>query len=77
MGDALGLGTEFLTHDEVMQWYPDGLTEYHQIVRDAHRKRFGSGAWTDDTDMMLCIADTMIETGSLNPRFVAEMFKAW
>ena len=77
VGDALGLGAEFMTCEQMREWYPHGLTDYDQIIRDAHRKRFSKGAWTDDMDMMLCIAETMIETRSLNPRAVAERFKAW
>ena len=46
IGDALGLGTEFMSSDEVKQNYPDGLSKYRQIGAD-------SGRWTDDTDMML------------------------
>ncbi len=77
IGDALGLGTEGMT-DEDMAWkYPDGLQHYNQIFQDRHRKRWKIGDWTDDTDMMLCIADAVIEDKGVNILNVAKHFKAW
>ena len=40
IGDALGLGTEFLTKKQVAELYPDGYDYYDQMVRDKHRKRW-------------------------------------
>ena len=57
IGDALGLGSEFMSKDEVRKNYPNGLKNYDQIIQDAHRRRWAKGAWTDDTDMMLCILE--------------------
>lgn len=56
IGDALGLGTEFMSQAEVRKYYPEGLERYDQIIQDAHRRRWKKGSWTDDTDMMICIA---------------------
>ena len=64
VGDALGLGTEFMSKDEVKRNYPNGLSEYSQIVQDYHRKRWDKGDWTDDTDMMLCIAKAIIKSAA-------------
>ena len=33
IGDALGLGTEFLNEDEVMKHYPNGLSRYEDIIQ--------------------------------------------
>ena len=76
IGDALGLGTEFMNKDEVCKNYPDGFYKYEQIVQDAHRRRWKKGAWTDDTDMMLCILSSF-EDGKFNVQKVAHNFKDW
>lgn len=55
IGDALGLGSEFMSENDVKKHYPNGLCRYDQIIQDEHRCRWAKGAWTDDTDMMLCI----------------------
>lgn len=76
IGDALGLGSEFMSKDEVIKNYPDGLKNYDQIIQDAHRRRWAKGAWTDDTDMMLCILEGF-ENGRFNSHQVAHNFKDW
>lgn len=76
IGDALGLGSEFMNRDQVCRNYPDGLSRYDQIIQDAHRRRWHKGAWTDDTDMMLCILSAF-DGGQFNVREVAQNFKDW
>jgi len=76
IGDALGLGTEFLNKDEVRKAYPNGISKYKDIIQDAHRRRWHKGAWTDDTDMMICIM-TAFENGYFNVHQVAQHFKDW
>lgn len=76
IGDALGLGTEFMSKDEVIKNYPGGLKNYGQIIQDDHRRRWPKGAWTDDTDMMLCILEG-VEGGKFDLHQVASNFKDW
>lgn len=64
--------------DEDMAWkYPHGLQHYSQIFQDRHRKRWKIGDWTDDTDMMLCIAHAVIEDKGVNLTNIARHFKMW
>ena len=77
IGDALGLGTEFMTKKEVNRYYPNGLAYYDQIIQDYHRKRWAKGAWTDDTDMMLCIANAIIKDKDIKLSTIAQNFKEW
>lgn len=67
IGDALGLGSEGMTDEDMACYYPNGLHHYSEIVQDRHRKRWIRGDWTDDTDMMLCIAHAVIEDKGVNP----------
>ena len=77
IGDALGLGTEGMT-DEDMAWkYPNGIRYYSDIFQDRHRKRWKIGDWTDDTDMMLCIANAVIKDKGVNYTSIARNFKEW
>ncbi len=78
IGDALGLGSEFMSKEEVLRYYPNGLSSYSQIIQDDHRCRWQQGMWTDDTEMMLCIADALIASGGeVNLNQIANNFKAW
>ena len=77
IGDALGLGTEGMT-DEDMAWkYPNGIRHYSDIFQDRHRKRWMIGDWSDDTDMMLCIANAVIKDKGVNYTSIARNFKEW
>ena len=77
IGDALGLGTEGMT-DEDMAWkYPNGIRHYSDIFQDRHRKRWKIGDWSDDTDMMLCIANVVIKDKGVNYTSIARNFKEW
>lgn len=77
IGDALGLGTEGMT-DEDMAWkYPNGITHYSDIFQDRHSRRWKIGDWTDDTDMMLCIANAVVKDKGVNITSIAHNFKDW
>lgn len=77
IGDALGLGTEFMTKEDIMKFYPNSLSDYSQIIQDYHRSRWKKGDWTDDTDMMLCIANSIIQKKHVDLKNIAKKFKEW
>ena len=77
IGDALGLGTEFMDDYDMAWRYPNGLTHYSEIFQDRHRRRWEIGDWTDDTDMMLCIANAIIKDKGVNLTTIAQNFKDW
>ena len=76
VGDALGLGTEFLSKKEVKKYYPQGLYSYDQIsIR--HKNLWARGEWTDDTEQMLCILDSLIENKKIDIKDIAYRFHRW
>lgn len=77
IGDALGLGTEFMDDHDMAWMYPNGLAHYSEIYQDHHRRRWKKGDWTDDTDMMLCIANAIIKDKGVNLASIAKNFKDW
>lgn len=77
IGDALGLGTEFLNKKQIADYYPNGLVDYTQIVQDKHRSRWKIGDWTDDTDQFLCICDAIIKKNEVNELTFANELYSW
>jgi ADP-ribosylglycohydrolase len=77
IGDALGLGTEFLNKSEIAEYYPNGLTEYSQIIQDKHRSRWEASSWTDDTDQFLCICESIIQTNKVDELAFAQALFKW
>lgn len=77
IGDALGLGTEFMSKADIAHHYPQGLSHYEQIIQDAHRCRFEKGSWTDDTDQMLCIFDSLLALKSFKTLDIARRIHQW
>lgn len=77
IGDALGLAAEGMSRDMVAATYPNGVNDYADIVQDEFRSRWLRGAWTDDTDQMLCILDSLLDKGAIDPYDIASRFLKW
>jgi ADP-ribosylglycohydrolase len=77
IGDALGYGAEFLTKAQAQSLYPDGLTQYAQITRFPISRHWQPGDWTDDTDQMLCIFDSLLALGKVDSLDIAQRFRTW
>lgn len=65
IGDTLGKGSEFMELAEVKLRYPSGLRKYSEIFQDAHRSQWAPGEWTNDTTVMLNMANAIITDGGL------------
>lgn len=77
IGDALGLGTEFMTREEVNLRYPDGLNDYSQIIRDFHRSQYRIGSWSNDTETILPLLQSIIANKGINLIDYAHRLKEW
>lgn len=77
LGDALGLGTEFMTRKEIRSYYPEGLTDFSQFIRDMHRSMHTPGKWTNDTEVILRILDTILEDEKIDMARIAHKLYEW
>jgi len=65
LGDAYGLATEFSVKKAVARIYPDPkeLIPFPNFQPTGHSSSWKKGDWTDDTDQMILILETLLETG--------------
>lgn len=77
IGDALGLGAEFMSREEVRRQYPNGLRCYGDILPSALRNAWQRGEWTDDTAQMLCILDSLLKKNEVDISDIAAGFYDW
>ncbi len=77
VGDALGMPAEFLTRDQIKRYYGkpiSGFTKAHP----GHACDFlPAGSYTDDTQMMLATAESVIECGKMDAARQADALLSW
>lgn len=73
IGDALGAPVEFLPapSDFYIKEMGDKIEHFHKNYRAPE------GVWTDDTEMALCIADSLLECGGYDSYDIMQKFRAW
>ena len=68
VGDALGATLEF---------QPRRCGAEHRELTGGGVFNLPPGAWTDDTSMALCLADSLLACGGLNPTDLMQRFVRW
>ncbi len=72
VGDALGAPVEGLTRQAIAAQF-GSITD----MISTGRPGLSPGDYTDDTAMMLCIAESLVEKGEFDPEDVADRFLQW
>ena len=73
VGDALGRATEFMSEKKIVSYYGKPVTDYYPDRIGL----FGEGEWTDDTYLMLAIANSLLTYPNLNIYNISENFLKW
>ena len=71
VGDALGATYEFGFSSERIRHLGDKISTFQESVA------YPAGAWTDDTSMALCIADSLLEKHGYNSYDIMYKFSLW
>lgn len=80
LGDACGLATEFLSQQRVAEFYGGG---FHfrpgcAVYPDTHRGFFPKGDWTDDTDQLVLVLQSLLTSeGKADQADFAARLKHW
>jgi ADP-ribosylglycohydrolase len=72
-GDALGSQVEFQAPDEIAEDYPDGVTE----MADGGTWNTVAGQPTDDSELALALARSLVRRGGFDAADVARAYAAW
>ncbi len=76
VGDALGMGAEFMSKEKVQEIYPFGLRHYSDIRNNAIGG-FQPGDYTDDTEMMEHIVYSLNKEGKYDLMSISQFFRRW
>ena len=72
VGDALGAPLEFLERDEIAERYGT----VREMIGGGWLQT-EPGEWTDDTQMALAIARSVVRSGAVEPADIATLFVEW
>jgi hypothetical protein len=78
LGDAVGLATEFLDAKTSQVLYgsisDNSLIPFPNFHLNRHNQHWARGDWSDDTDQLILILQTILETGKVDPLIFGMIF---
>lgn len=77
IGDALGMPAEFLTPSQIRRYYLKPISDFCRAHAGHASDFLHEGSFTDDTQMMLATAESLIECGRMDPARQADALLAW
>lgn len=77
IGDAFGMPLEFLSRRDIKRIYGGLVTEMLEPGPYSPYKHLKRGQYTDDTQMMIALAEAIIEAGFPDPYRIAAKFVEW
>lgn len=72
IGDALGMPFEGLP-----SWVVGPVLDEVQGFHESSHRGLGAGQWTDDTQMTLCLARSLVRRGQAEPEDIAREYLGW
>jgi ADP-ribosylglycohydrolase len=77
IGDALGMPAEFLSRDQILQYYGKPISGFLR-AHPGHASDFlPQGSYTDNTQTMIAVAECLIECRKMDPARHAEALLSW
>ncbi|MCL5253325.1 MAG: ADP-ribosylglycohydrolase family protein [Candidatus Thermoplasmatota archaeon] len=76
IGDALGAATTFISHREILMKF-GMITGFIEPKSSRVHEALSAGSFTDDTELTLVLAESIIRTGAVSPDAFAKSLVSW
>ncbi len=77
IGDALGMPAEFLTRNQILQYYGEPISGFRKACSGHANASLPQGSYTDNTQTMLATAGCLIECKKMDPARQADAMLSW
>jgi ADP-ribosylglycohydrolase len=77
IGDSLGMPNEDVTRKKSEEYYPGGIVDFTTPHPNTHCCALKAGQYTDDTQIMMALAQSLIDNGRFAPQSCVERLIEW